>query len=66
MVYILAVVEEYMIFDTDPLCGMEKPWPLYHDNIVSKFTVYACVKLSIKSFLHITFINSVTKGGQDD
>jgi hypothetical protein len=55
-----------MIFDTDPLCDMEKQLAIYYDNILSKFSISACVKLSIQSFLHIILVGSVTKGGQDD
>lgn len=55
-----------MIFNTYPLCDMERQLSLYYDNILSKYSISACVKLSIHSFLHIILVDSVTKGGQDD
>lgn len=55
-----------MIFDTDPLCDMERQLSIYHYNILSKFSISACVKLAILSFLYIVSVDSVTNGGQDD
>ena len=62
--YILAVVEEDMIFNTDPLCDMGNQWFICRNNILLKISIGVCAKLSLKSFLHILFINSVAAGGQ--
>jgi len=53
-VYNLTVVGEDMISDADPRSDMEKQWFISNNNISSNFLV------------DIIFLNSVTKGGQDD
>jgi len=55
-----------MILDTDPLCDMDKQWFISWNNILLNSSVYACVKSSIQSFLHIIFIKSFNAGGKDD
>jgi len=64
VVYILAVVEGDMIFNTDPLCDMGNQWFIYYNSILLKKSINACAKFSLQSFLHIPFINSVAMGGQ--
>lgn len=66
MVYILAVVWEYMMFDIGPLSNLEEQWFISCNNNPLNFSVDACVKLSIYSFLRNIFVNYFTKGGQDD
>jgi hypothetical protein len=55
-----------MIIDTDPLCDMDEQWFISLNNIILKYSVYACVNSSIQSLLHIIFIKSVYAGGKDD
>lgn len=64
--YILAVVGEDMMIDTEPLFDTEKQWFISNNNILLNFSIDTGVKLSVHSFLHVIFLNFVTKGGQDD